>query len=175
MSPLIEQKKFQLVPEMVPSPLWGRSACKMLGNRAVWKKQIRGDALTCANNRCELCGSNEGRLYCHEKWEYDDKRGIATLVNFEIHCGMCDAATHPGLTFKVANSPAESLLSILEHLCKVNRCTMHEAQAILSNSTSQWEKRSAKKWTVRVSDPLVGQYPELKDLPDFIPPPAAYK
>jgi hypothetical protein len=169
------KKKFLLIPEMVPSPLWGRSAHKMLGNRVVWKKQIRGDALTRANNRCELCGSGEGRLSCHEKWQYDDKRGIATLVNFEIHCGMCDAATHPGLTFKVATSPEETLLAILEHLRKVNRCTAREVESILSNSMSQWQERSAKKWTVKVADSLVAQYPDLRDLPDFVPPRAAYQ
>ena len=168
-------KKFALLPEMVPSPLWDRSAHKMLGNRVVWKKQIRGDALARANNCCDLCGSNEGRLSCHEKWQYDDNQGVATLVSFEIHCGMCDAATHPGVSLKVANSPEEAFLSIVEHLRKVNRCTAREAAAILSNSMSQWKKRSAQKWTVRVAGPLVQQYPDLRGLPDFIPPPASYK
>ena len=46
------KKKMLLLPELVPGPLWGRSAHKMLGNRAIWKKQIRGDALTRASNRC---------------------------------------------------------------------------------------------------------------------------
>lgn len=52
------KRKALSVPELVPSPLWGRSASKMLGTRAVWKKQIRGNALAQANNRCEVCAAD---------------------------------------------------------------------------------------------------------------------
>lgn len=95
-------------------------------------------------------------------------------MSFEIHCAMCDAATHPGVSLKVANSPEESFLAILEHLRKVNGCTAREAETLIANSMSQWGERSAKKWTLRVAEPLVKQYPELRDLPDFIPPRPAY-
>src|SRR5258708_22864638 len=80
----MERRKIALLmPELVPGPLWGRSAHKMLGNKAVWRMRIRGDTLAEANNRCSVCKSSEGRMTCHEKWGYDDRQFVATLLGFE--------------------------------------------------------------------------------------------
>jgi hypothetical protein len=95
------KKTTLLMPELVPGQLWGKSAHKMLGTKAVWKRQIRGDTLSGANNCCSVCKSIEGRMTCHEKWGYDDKRSIATLLGFEIHCSNCDLVVHAGRAFKL--------------------------------------------------------------------------
>ena len=36
-------------------------------------------------DRCQFCNA-DARLECHDKWEYDDKECVATLVGFEIRC-----------------------------------------------------------------------------------------
>jgi hypothetical protein len=89
-----------LMPELVPTPLWGRSASKMLKGRLAWKK-IRQETLSAAEQSCSICGSNTGQLSCHENWEYDDKRLTANLVGFEIHCSDCDSVAHAGRAFKL--------------------------------------------------------------------------
>ena len=166
------KKKVTLVPELVPASLWGRSAYRMLGGRAVWKKQIRGDALTQANSRCSLCRSDVGRLICHDKWQYDDKRAVATLVGFEIHCPACDAVTHLGRTFtsEPSEEREEIVRSAIEHLCEVNKCTQQTAQEIVLTALDQWIKRSNKNWTIKVATSLLKEYPELAPLPEFVPP-----
>lgn len=142
----------------------------MLGQRVAWKKQIRPDALAVAKNRCSVCGSADGRLICHDKWRYDDKKAIATLVGFEIHCSLCDATTHVGRAAQLG--PVEEvLLEILNHLCNVNRCKPKEAEAILESAMALWQKRSQKEWTIKIAAPFVKQYPELAALPEFVPPP----
>jgi hypothetical protein len=40
-------------------------------------------------------------MICHEKWGYDDKRLVATLLGFEIHCSNCDLVVHAGRAFKL--------------------------------------------------------------------------
>jgi hypothetical protein len=161
------------MPELVPGPLWGRSAYRMLGSKVVWKKQIRGDALSEASNRCSICGSEGQRLVCHDKWKYDDKQATATLIGFQINCGDCDAVTHIGMSVQISQRE-EVMLSAVAHLCTVNQCTPEVAVNILTDALAQWEKRNKKKWRVRVAPALVKKYPELAALPKFVPPPANY-
>jgi hypothetical protein len=73
-----------LIPELVPGPLWGKSAHKMLGSKAVWKRQIRDDTLANSNNCCSMCKSSKGRMTCHEKWGCDDRLSVATLSDLRF-------------------------------------------------------------------------------------------
>lgn len=166
----MSSKTFKLIPELVPGPLWGRSAHKMLANRVVWTKQIRGDAIASANNCCEVCGAADRGLICHDKWQYDDKQTTATLVGFEVHCRDCDAVIHAGRAIKTGPPEVQGIL--INHLSKVNRCTRQIAQRIFDVAWDQWRARSKKEWTIKVVLALVQRYPELAKLPDFDPPPA---
>jgi len=166
--PSATSKTMPLIPELIPAPLWGRSAFRMLGRRVTWEKKIRPDALNQANNSCSLCGSSEGRLICHDKWQYDDKNAIATLVGFEIHCAACDAVTHVGRSMQTGPAK-EVLLAVLNQLCRVNQCVPKVAEGILAAALEQWGKRNKKNWTIRVAAPLINQYPELAGLPEFVP------
>jgi hypothetical protein len=158
-----------LMPELVPGPLWGRSAHKMLGSTAVWKKQIRGDTLAEANNCCSVCKSSEGRMTCHEKWGYDDKQCLATLLGFEIHCSNCDLVAHAGRAFKLGYGEV-----VISHLCALNHWDIEHAVTVLKHAMDVWIKRSEGEWRIEVASSLAGQYPELTALPRFVPPPTAY-
>lgn len=158
-----------LMPELVPGPLWGRSAHKMLGNKAVWKMRIRGDTLAEANNRCSICKSSQGRMTCHEKWAYDDKQFVATLLGFEIHCSNCDLVAHAGRAFKLGYGEV-----VISHLCAMNQWDIKHAVTVLKHAMDVWMKRSKKEWRTKVASSLVKRYPELAALPKFVPPPAAY-
>lgn len=173
-NPTVPTKKtFALAPELVPAPLWGRSAYRMLGTRAIWKKKIRPDALAAASKRCCLCGTADDRLICHDKWQYDDEKAIATLAGFEIHCGMCDTVTHLGRAMQ-GDNPREVFLAALAHLCAVNQCPPEAAQELLADALAVWERRNKKRWTIKVAAPLIRLYPELAALPEFVPPPPTY-
>lgn len=168
------KKHFALVPELVPAPLFGRCASQMLRGKALWRTKIRPDTLATGGNCCCICGAVDGPLICHDKWQYDDKAATATLTGFEIHCRMCDAVTHVGRNMQLATqagNPQQFLLAVLNHLCAVNRCPPHVAEGIIADSMTVWERRSKKRWTVKVAPSLVKQYPELAALPEFTPPP----
>jgi len=159
---------YRLIPELVPEPLWGKSAYKMLGGRAAWKKRIRPDALTKSDNRCGICESAEERLICHDKWQYDDKAATATLIDFEIHCSACDSVTHFG-RLAAGIGLEEALQIVVPHLCKINQCTADKAVQIMLDAGTIFNKHSQKKWKVMVAAALVKMYPELADLPSFTP------
>ncbi len=163
------RKTALLIPELVPGPLWGRSAHKMLGSKAVWKKQIRGDTLAEANNRCSVCKSSGGRMTCHEKWGYNDKQFVATLLGFEIHCSNCDLVAHAGRAFKLGYGEV-----VISHLCVMNNWDIKHAMTVLKHAMDVWMKRSKEEWIVKVASSLAERYPELKALPRFVPPPTAY-
>ena len=160
--------QFRLIPELVPKPLWGRSAFRMFGHRAIWTKRIRPDALAQANHSCELCGASNERLICHDKWQYDDKNAMAALIGFEIHCPHCDAVTHFGQAVNRSDRE-EVLIAVLSHLCEVNQCKMDAAQSLLVNALDKWSMRNKMEWKITVAAALLTRYPELAPLPDFTP------
>ncbi len=146
---------YRLVPELVPRPLWGISAYRLLGRGRAWKT-IRQAALEASDQQCSICGSTETGLTCHERWDYDDRHGTATLVGFEIHCHRCDAVTHMGRA--VANGFAEEAIATF---CRVNRVTKQEAGKAFRSAMGEWHRRSEKEWTITVAGPLLEQYPQL--------------
>lgn len=173
MQGMVERKNVVLKPEMIPVSMWGVSAYRLLRQRAPWTKRIRPDALAQANNCCSFSGASGGRLVCHDKWKFDDRRAVATLIGFEIHCGDCDAATHPGLSMSIYPRDYTEKL-ILAQLSKVNGCTKREARGILADAAELWRERSKKTWKVKVASALVKKYPELSALPTFNPLPIAF-
>jgi len=162
------KKKAPIMPELVPAPLWGRSASQMLKGKAAWKT-IRQDALSESKDACKKCGGTNGQLSCHDIWKYDDKRGIATLIGFEIHCSPCDSVAHAGRAIKMGYGEM-----MIGHLCMLNGWEPDHAFAVLQEAMDIWERRSQKKWRIAVAPSLLKRYPELAELPKFQPSPAAY-
>ena len=151
------------MPNMVPKPLWRKSAYRMLGRGARWK-QIRKDALEAAHHACEVCSFAPSPIYgdpltCHEVWHYDDKRGIATLTGFEIHCNECDSVMHMGRT--VAHGGRDMAIA---QLCKVNKIGPKEAEQLFADAMIVWRQRNEKKWRIAVTKPLLKRYPQLATL-----------
>jgi hypothetical protein len=153
----------KLEPQLVPRPLWGKSAAKLFKYRAVWKK-IRRDALQKANGACEVCRHVPNELYgdplnCHEVWKYDDRLRTATLNAFRIHCVKCDSAAHIGMAITYGAGEAA-----IAQLAKVNGIHTEDAKALVGRATSIWRVRSKKEWTLRISKNLLTRYPKLAEL-----------
>lgn len=157
---------YRLVPELIPAPLWGVSAYRVFGKTKPWK-EIRQETLEKAHNKCESCDSDGPQLACHDKWKYDDKTHVATLVGFEVRCVLCHSATHIGR----ANALGFEREAI-EQLCRVNRCTERQVRETIEAAMSVWEKRCQKKWTVVVAPALLKRYPRLAEVPQMINTPS---
>ena len=153
------KKRYRLVPELVPLPLWGISAYRALGRSTPWKV-IRLDTLEAASHKCQFCGSDEPRLACHDKWQYDDKKRAARLIGFEIRCPLCHLATHMGRAAALGYAEEAT-----QQLRKVNGCTNRDVDLMLAAAMSLWARRSEKKWIVTVAPALLKRYPRLQALP----------
>jgi Bles03-like protein len=148
----------KLRPELVPKPLFGFSAYRLLGRGAKWKA-IRQDALRATRNRCSVCGAGGKGLSCHECWDYDDERRRATLTALVIHCPDCDMATHMGRAVQHGQEEAA-----VAQLCKVNGCAPDGARKLFAEAMKVWRHRSGYDWTTFVTDTLLTRYPALSVL-----------
>ncbi len=143
----------KLVPRLVPQPLWGISAARLLP-RSRWKA-IRADAMAASGGACTACGViHEKGMVGDEVWHYGD--GIATLVAVRIVCRDCDAVTHMGST-AVRGYGADALL----HMSAINGMTFEQTKQIVDTHFDQWRIRSARDWTVAVAPDVLARYPEL--------------
>src|SRR6266571_1799731 len=152
------QAKFKLRPVLVPEPLWGVSACKLLHNDRRWKA-IRYAELDRAGYRCATCRATTPRLYCHEQWHYDDRKAIATLTAFRIACEDCNRVLHMGW----ANARGD-LPTALAHLTQMNQITDAQAKRMFDRASATWARRSNKHWRLVVAQGLIRTYPQLKVL-----------
>lgn len=152
------RRAIKLRPELVPQPLWGVTACRLLRARAPWKA-IRNATLKAAGDRCSICGHTSPPLFCHEQWRHNDKNGVVTLVGFQIVCQGCNRAVHIGL----AGARGE-LAEAIGQLRRVNRMAEQEANRMVDRATATWERRSSKHWRVFVAPRLLKTFPQLRVL-----------
>lgn len=148
----------KLAPQLVPKPLWRKSAAELFGKTAVWMR-IRTDALETAHHACEICSNASARLICHEVWHYDDRRGIAMLTSLEIHCEKCDAAIHMGLAVRRGKRDIA-----IAQLCEINGILPEEAEQLFAAAMTLWRKRNEKQWRIVVAKPLLARHPQLAAL-----------
>src|SRR5581483_6787652 len=127
------------------------------------------DALRSSGDRCSICGRaaappgfRDQRLYCHERWRYNDRSRVATLVGFQVLCAGCNAVAHMGRTGLFGYLP-----EALAHLAEVNGISLTAAREVYHRAMSIWEARSATTWRVAVSAALLKRYPALKALEEL--------
>jgi hypothetical protein len=147
---------------LVPKPLWGINAHKLLDDSA-WE-EIRQVALAEAQHTCECCGFQPGQvvrvaLICHEVWEYDEKAGTATLTGLRIHCRLCDLATHIGRAIRHGNKR-----EAFTQLCKVNGLTAKQAVELYESEMAIWRARNLLKWRIAIVGSLLQSHPTLARL-----------
>ena len=145
----------KLKPELVPEPLWGITACKLLCPQSSWRS-IRSDVLERVGHHCEACGENTPPLYCHEQWRYDDRRAKAILMAFRIVCQNCNRSIHMGLAHNHGELP-----EAVAQLARVDAITEAEANRMFERASKIWERRSRKNWRVIVRPGLLKAYPQL--------------
>jgi hypothetical protein len=158
------QKTLQLIPELVPQPLWGKSAHRVL-KRSTWDR-IRAAVKEADGPQCSICGVSGApagyrseRLYCHEVWHYDEDKREATLHDLRLVCIGCNSVLHIG---RVSALGAEDSALALEHLGRVNGISADEAKGIVTAAMAEWKRRSQLQWTLKVGPALLARFPELQ-------------
>jgi hypothetical protein len=126
---------------LVPETLWRKSLRNLLP-RSKWEA-IRQVELDRTGRKCEVCGHQGIGLICHEVWDYDDERHIATLKSFQIVCRTCDMVHHIGRAGAIGRGE-----EAIQHLMKVNSLSKTEAIQYIQAARGIWMDRNRYDWTI---------------------------
>jgi len=130
--------------ELVPSTVWYSSLYRLLP-KEMWNS-IRNEIIRENGRKCQICGETESVMNLHEIWKYDDINQIQKLEGFILLCGMCHHIKHIGLAGILASEGKLDYNKIIEHFCKVNKCTKKEFEEHSAKAFDIWGKRSRYEW-----------------------------
>ena len=99
--------------ELVPDSCWYSNLRSALEPK-MWEI-IKKDAKSRANGRCSICGKKTTRLEAHEKWSYDEEKGVQKLEDVISICHDCHSAIHMERTQLFGD-----IIRAEEHYMKVN-------------------------------------------------------
>lgn len=146
-------KTAKLQMELVPKTSWGNN----LRNRITSRKwdSIRKSCYAQYNHQCAICGF-EGRLSCHEVWEYDDVNHVQRLLGFIALCDMCHHVKHIGRAMILAGQEKLDFNKLIEYYTVVNQCSRDVFKQHSEEAFAEWRERSKYEWKVDL-----GEYHEL--------------
>jgi 5-methylcytosine-specific restriction endonuclease McrA len=149
------EKEPKLTVELVPKTVWGANLSQRLP-RKEWDR-LRHIAYDQADDRCEVCGGTgtNGRLECHEVWDYDDENRIQRLVRLCALCPACHQVKHIGRARAYGREDEARA-----HLAETNGWTGTQALRYVEEQGALWLQRSHHQWTLNL-DALVQYGPAL--------------
>lgn len=138
-------KTVKLQIELVPKTSWGNNLRSMMPTKK-WD-EIRKSSYAQYNHQCAICGF-QGRLSCHEVWEYDDVSHAQKLVGFIALCDMCHHVKHIGRAGILAAEGKLDFNKLIEHYMAVNQCSRNDFKQHQAEAFAEWRERSKHEWKV---------------------------
>ena len=142
----VNKNMLKLTIELVPKTSWC-SNVRTKTARAQWDK-IRLKCYNDAHDMCEICGKTgtNGRIECHEIWDYDDENHIQKLIGLIALCPKCHQVKHAGLA-----QIKGKINEVISQLSKINKISNYDAEEMLREAFMQYHSRSCHEWTVDIS------------------------
>lgn len=161
----VSTPRLVLAPRLVPRPLWGRSAARLLDEEA-WRA-VRDEVVADAGSRCFVCGHHQRRwMVCDEDWRYaidrDElgQRGRAVLVGLRLLCPRCDRVVHLGHT--ESRHGRRGADDALRHGAAINGVSVGDMRLLAEGAFEAWARSSSvRRWTVAVDPALAARFPEI--------------
>ena len=128
--------------ELVPDSCWYSNLRSLLPKKT-WDF-LRLEAKKKANGKCMICGKKTTRLEGHERWSYDEEKGVQKLEEIISICHDCHSVIHIGYTqLKGDIERAEN------HYMKVNNCSYAEYKKALSEANEIHKRRNkVSEWSL---------------------------
>ncbi|WP_455233110.1 hypothetical protein [Geopseudomonas aromaticivorans] len=94
---------------------------------------------------CEICEGKGEKwpVECHERWRFDERTGVQSLVGLEALCPPCHESTHYGLA-QVRGRAEQAFL----HLREVNSWTPPQALAHINQAAHRYHLLSEMDWVL---------------------------
>lgn len=108
--------------------------------------RIRRTVYRHASYRCRICG-RQGRLRCHELWQYNQETGYQWLRGFQALCRDCHDVKH--ILF-ARNSRQRARL--LRHFMTVNGASYRQAEGCLKAARRRQHRLNQRDWIVNYGD-----------------------
>jgi len=138
--------RLKLTIEPRPVSTWGVTLASRLP-KDEWD-EIRQRVYREADYRCQVCGSNNRKLNCHELWGFDDRKLIQKFVGFECCCELCHDVHHFGRSKETRSSTY--IDKLIGHWCKVNKLTRADFLVYEKQIFELNKKRADKPYIVKV-------------------------
>ena len=142
--------ELKLTIELVPQTSWYDNMRKVIP-KTQWDK-LRKRVYAEYSHKCGICGATEGRLNCHEIWEYDDTNHEQKLKGFIALCDLCHHVKHIGLAGILSQEGKLDLEKVVEHFMKVNGCDSRTLEEHRQKAFEQWRERSRHSWRVDLGE-----------------------
>ena len=131
--------------ELVPDSCWYSNLRSIL-TPAQWDV-VRRDAYARAEGHCMICKAPASRLEAHERWSYDEQRGIQKLETVVAVCKSCHEVIHIGRTQLMGNEERAC-----DHFMKVNGCNYAEYRKALGEANEEHRRRNrVPEWKLDLS------------------------
>ena len=138
--------RLKLAIEPRPASTWGVTLANLLPP-SEWN-EIRHRVYWEADYECVVCGSKNGKLFCHEVWTFDDREKIQRLGGFECCCQLCSDVHHFGRSSQVY--PKDYQQKLITHWCKVNKKTRADFGEHLAEIRAINRKRANHYYIVKI-------------------------
>lgn len=139
---------FKLEIELVPSTSWYNNLRKALP-RSKWDA-LRNEVFAAYGQRCGICCART-RLQCHERWSYDEARGVQRLEGFIALCALCHHVKHIGLAQLLADKGHLDFERVIRHFMYVNNCDRAAYEQHLKEAFALWAERSKREWALELA------------------------
>nr|WTB28623.1 DUF5710 domain-containing protein [Streptomyces sp. NBC_00830] len=138
-----------LFVDLVPRSCWFTNVRTCVAPQD-WQR-LRRMITTRAGQRCEICGATQDAsiprwLEGHERWAYDEERGVQTLRRLICLCTACHHVTHFGFA-QVTGREEEAFA----HLMAVTGMSQAAARAHIDEAFAVWENRSNRSYDLDLS------------------------
>ena len=142
-------KALKLTAELVPQTSWYNNMRSAFP--AVTWDRIRKNVYAQHQYRCGICDA-EGRLSCHEIWEYEDASYRQALRGFIALCDWCHHVKHLGLAGILASEGRLDYERVVRHFMQVNGCDRAVFDKHHREAMAQWVERSRHPWQVDLGE-----------------------
>lgn len=122
-----------------------RASLANLLPRGQWDS-IRRYVYRRARYHCKICG-REGRMYCHEIWQFNGQTGHQYLMGFECLCEACHKTKH---YFFARDSQERAIL--FQYFLTVNCVTRQQGIDHLMNVYRQQRRLNQREWIINYGE-----------------------
>ena len=132
---MLDNTEYKLNFEIVPDGCWYSNLRNNLPKK-IWDI-VRKDAYARADGKCMICGRKANRLEAHERWSYDEEKGIQKLEDVIAVCHSCHMVIHIGRTQLLGEEEKAEA-----HFCKVNKCNYADYRRELGKANEIHQRRN---------------------------------